>query len=148
MPSSSSSPRPGLSAQTELWRTRARMLLALLLLVWAILLVRLVPLRLWRDRLGLMPGRSDPAEVRRWASQVERAAWRWHLPIKCLPRAMALSWLLRRRGLAHQVVLTIRPQALRHSPDALHAWVEAGGERVLGDLPGPWFELQRLPRAA
>jgi hypothetical protein len=118
------------------------------LLAWAILLVRLVPLRLWRDRLGLMRGRNDPTEVRRWASHVERAAWRWPWPSKCLPRAMALSWLLRRRGLLHTVVLAIRPQALRQSPDALHAWVETGSERILGDLPGDWFELQRLPRSA
>jgi Transglutaminase-like superfamily len=136
-----------LSPPIEVWRTRARTVLALTLLLWAIVLVRLVPMRLWRDRLGLAQGRSDASEAGRWASQVERAGWRWPFASKCLPRAMALSWLLRRNRLAHRVVLAIRPQALRHSPDALHAWVEAGGERVLGDLPGQWFELHRLPQA-
>jgi len=63
---------------------------------------------------------------------------------KCLPRAMALSWLLRRKRVVHTVVFAVRPADLRNSPDALHVWLEAGGDKVIGDLPGPWLETLRL----
>jgi hypothetical protein len=61
-----------------------------------------------------------------------------------LPRAAALSWILRKRGIAHAVVFAVRPEQLRDSPDPLHAWVEIAGVRVIGDLPGPWVETLRL----
>jgi hypothetical protein len=57
---------------------------------------------------------------------------------------MALSSVLRRNRIDHAIVIAVRPSALRQSPDALHAWVEVGGERILGDLPGPWIEIARL----
>lgn len=78
------------------------------------------------------------------AGDVEWAAGRLPLPTKCLPRAMALSWMLRRRRIGHAVVIAVRPSQLRQSPDALHAWVEVEGEKILGDLPGPWIETARL----
>ena len=80
----------------------------------------------------------------RLAADVEWAAKRLPFSTKCLPRAMALSWMLRRRRLPHTVVIAVRPNDLRHSADALHAWVEVGGEKIIGDLPGPWIETLRL----
>jgi hypothetical protein len=64
-------------------------------------------------------------------------------PVKCLPRAMALSWMLRRRRIGHAAVIAVRPNGLRRSPDDLHAWIEVAGLRVMGDLPGPWIETLR-----
>jgi hypothetical protein len=61
-----------------------------------------------------------------------------------LSRAMALSWLLRRKQIAHAVVFAVRPDHLRSGPDPLHAWVEIEGMKVIGDLPGPWLETLRL----
>ena len=57
---------------------------------------------------------------------------------------MALSWLLRQKRIGHTVVFAVRPADLRNSPDALHAWVEVDGSKVIGDLPGPWLQTLRL----
>jgi hypothetical protein len=87
----------------------------------------------------------DPlAEGQRLARQVERAAARLPFSTKCLPRAMALSWILRRKRIGHVLVFAVRPAGLRDGPDALHAWVEIEGVTVIGDLPGPWLETLRL----
>lgn len=116
---------------------------AMALLALAGLLVALVPFERWRGSLGL-PGDGRVEDAKRHAADVDWAARRLPMRPKCLPRAMALSWLLRRRGIGHAVVMAVRPPGLRAEPDALHAWVEAGGERVLGDLPGPWVETLRI----
>ena len=114
------------------------------LLCWARLLIARVPLKRWRDTLGDSAGRESSTEARRLARQVERAATRLPFETKCLARAMALSWLLRRRHLRHTVVFAVRPPSQRDSADALHAWVEIEGETIIGDLPGPWLEALRL----
>jgi hypothetical protein len=59
---------------------------------------------------------------------------------------MALSWLLNRESLGHTVVMAVRPSVSRGSDSDLHAWVEVGGTKILGDLPGPWVEALRLGR--
>ena len=132
----------------------------MVLLCWARLLVQLVPLRWWRSSLGqLAPATAelpDPAAAaiaRRLAAHVERGAGRLPFATKCLPRAMALCWLLRREGIAYALKIAARPAAARHAnllsgsaggEDDLHAWVEAGNATVIGDLPGPWLVLAIL----
>jgi Transglutaminase-like superfamily len=120
--------------------------MALLLLARS--LIALVPLRYWRDRLGKHGPNSDKARASRFAALVERAAWRLPLETKCLPRAMALSWMLRREAIGHCVTLALRPPDLRGSADMLHAWVELDGLIVLGELPGPWLVIHQLPAEA
>ena len=127
------------------WAARLRTTRAAGLLCLTVLLVALLPLRWWRRSLG--PARSadshaDPATARRLAAHIERAAWRLPLTVKCLPQALALSWQLRRRAIAHNLVLAVRPPGMRGSDDTLHAWVECDGRIVLGELPGPWMQLQ------
>lgn len=56
-----------------------------------------------------------------------------------------LSWQLRRRAIAHRVVLAVRPPAMRGNDDTLHAWVECGDTIVLGELPGPWLQTYPPP---
>jgi hypothetical protein len=122
----------------------------MLMLCHARLLVAWVPLARWRDSLGWVPltGGGDPTgslvTARKLAAHVEWAAVRLPFQMKCLPQAMALSWMLRRKQLGHAVVIAVRPADLRGSADALHAWVEVDSERILGDLPGPWVETLRL----
>jgi len=116
-------------------------------LCWAQLLVSWVPFERWRDGLGRAHsnGEANPAgEAKRLAADVEWAARRLPYEVKCLPRAMALSWMLGRRGVSNTVVIAVRPNQLRRSPDTLHAWVEVRGETLLGGLPGPWIETLRL----
>lgn len=130
----------------DTWQARQRTLAALALLCAARLLVALVPLKLWRGSVG---GRPDCAAVtdlnvaKRLAAHVERASWRLPVAIKCLPRAIALSWQLRRRGLCHSVVFAVRPPLQRDQDDTLHAWVECGGAVIIGELPGPWITVHR-----
>jgi hypothetical protein len=132
---------------------RARTLQAMALLCLAHLAVKLLPFRWWRASLGLVagadsvPGQS-PAEsavrARRSAVHVERGATRLPFTTKCLPRAMALCWLLRARGIAYVFKIAARPAAARQAglpvnDGNLHAWVESGGATVIGALPGPWL---------
>jgi hypothetical protein len=104
--------------------------------------------RRWRRSLGFggPDGRSDLAEAKRLAADVEWAARRLPFRTRCLPRAVALSWMLRRRQITHSVVLAVRPADRRSAEDDLHAWVEVDRTTVLGHLPGPWVEMYRAGR--
>ena len=120
---------------------------AIAALCLARLAVAILPFSRWRTSLGgTTNGHSEDAgrEARRFAAHLEWAARRLPLSFKCLPRAMALSWHLRSRRVAHCVVFAVRPADLRGSEDKLHAWVEVAGETIIGDLPGPWVETLRI----
>lgn len=128
------------------WNSRLLTATAIAALCWARLLIAATPFKWWRDRLGCKTP-NDPenmAAARRLAAHVEWGATKLPFPLKCLPRAMALSWMLRAKGIAHCVVFAVRPAKLRTSDDQLHAWVESAGETIIGDLPGPWLETLRL----
>lgn len=115
-------------------------------LCWAQLLVSWLPFNRWRTSLGL-DGDMQAGSVKRatcLAADVDWAARKLPFTIKCLPRAMALSWMLRRRRLLHTIVIAVRPPNLRLSSDDLHAWVEVDGQTILGELPGPWVETLRI----
>lgn len=133
--------------QTEKWRLRGRTLEAMGWLCLARLIVACAPFGSWRDRLGLsgVTIQDNTIEAQRLAQHIERAAARLPFVLLCLPRAMALSWLLRRRSIPHQLVMAARPAAQRGGTDDLHAWIEVGGDIVLGALPGPWVETARYP---
>jgi len=105
---------------------------------WAVLLAADVGLRLlpFRRLEGLLTprrrGEADEAAVGRlvWATA---AAARHHLyPMRCLPRALCLRWLLGRHGI--QAHLKIGVARNGTGLDA-HAWVEREGHPV-GEGPG------------
>ena len=130
-----------------MWRSRWRTARAALLLARARLTVGLLPFERWQNSLGsdLPPAsKAAAAEAARLAAHVEWAAKRLPFETKCLPRAIALSWMLRRRGIGHTVVFGVRPVRDRGAEDDLHAWVEVAGVTILGALPGPWVETLRL----
>ena len=131
-------------ARPDLWARRLRTLRAATALCLARLTVACVPFDRWRNSLGAATGAKSEGEARRLAADVEWAAKRLPFETKCLPRAMALSWMLRRRHIAHAMVFAVRPAEMRHAADALHAWVEVDGATVLGNLPGPWIETLRV----
>ena len=126
------------------------------MLAWARLAIATVPFERWRGSLGSERDRAgsgrEPASgddvnrARRAATLIEHAARRLPFATKCLPRAMALSWMLRHRRIEHALVFAVRPAQERQSADALLAWVEIGGAKLIGDLPGPWVETLRLGR--
>jgi aryl-alcohol dehydrogenase-like predicted oxidoreductase len=116
---------------------------ALALLCWARLLIAWVPFERWRGTLGF-DGPVRMAAAQSNAALVEWAATRLPLRFKCLPRAMALSWILCRERSGHTLVIAVRPEHLRRSADGLHAWIEADGVTLIGELPGPWLETLRL----
>lgn len=131
------------------WPARWLVAEALVLLLLARLLVKIAPLRLWRDSLGLPVGAPDDGEVpspaaRILASAVERADWRSPGKAKCLPRAMALHWMMRRRGEASTIAFAILPEARRGTLDDLHAWVESGACIVLGASEEPYRVIARF----
>jgi hypothetical protein len=132
------------------WRERIATLRAVTALCGARLLIVFLPFRVWRSSLGHasshIPERHGQlvAEGERLASHVEWAAHRLPFAAECLPQAMALSWLLRRRAIRHVLVFAVRPAGLRSAPDTLHAWIEIDGVTVLGELPGPWVQTLRL----
>lgn len=130
------------------WPARLRTMRAMALLTLARLLVELVPFRIWRNTLGPSDGAIaavDLPRANRLSAHIARAASRLPFSVRCLPQAMALSWQLRSRRIPHRIVFAARPAAQRSQGDMLHAWIECGGETVIGELPGPWLVVHALP---
>ena len=127
------------------------------LLILARLLVSFVRFGRWRGTLGdltptalpdgLSPEPQMPGQHDRYLSRVVvRAATRLPFACRCLPRAMALQWMLMRRARHPTLVIGILPGPRRGSLDDLHAWVELGGEVLIGESVEPYAILARLQR--
>lgn len=121
---------------------------ALALLVLARLLVAGPPLGWWRRWLGPLASvaRTEPPQAvdRQLARAVERATQRLPGGAKCLPRAMALHWMLSRRHRPSQLVIAVLPGQVRGGVDDLHAWIETGGETLIGELDQPFRPIARF----
>ncbi len=121
-------------------RQRGRLIEAMIFLSVAKFLIFAVPMRLWRHSLGRIektqPRAASPAltedaaQARAVATAVLRGVRLLPFGAACLPRAMAAQWMLVRRGRASRLMIGVG--AGNHP---LHAWVEAGGEGILGELP-------------
>lgn len=123
---------------------RVKVLRAMTYVVVARFLVRFIPFSWWRGSVGQMvearcalapqatslAGRSK-LEAFALVRQIDRACQ--HLPgtSRCLPRAVALCWLLRPRPLTLLTVIAFS-KVDRTGEDAYHAWVECGGEVLIG----------------
>jgi hypothetical protein len=59
---------------------------------------------------------------------------------------MALHWMLTRRGRQTTLVIGVLPGPRRGQLDDLHAWVELGGEVLIGSSPEPFAVLLRLQK--
>jgi len=120
------------------WRARQMKLEAMAFLLLAKLLVSLVRFRRWSRWIGKpidCPAGGQPVQAydHFLAGIVRRAAEILPFHTKCLPRAMALHWMLHRRGRSGILALGLLPRELRGTLDDLHAWVEMRGEIVLGE---------------
>lgn len=121
---------------------------AMLLLLAARLLVSWVRLGRWLRLLGRQAAEPRRAQARagdrQLARAVERATLRLPGESKCLPRAMALHWLLARRGRPGQLVIGVLPGDQRGRLEDLHAWVECGEEVLIGQLDLAFRPLVRF----
>ncbi|MDE2596733.1 MAG: lasso peptide biosynthesis B2 protein [Sphingomonadales bacterium] len=126
---------------------------AALLLVLARALIAMVSFGSWRHWLGRLQASGTAASgdtvpmAQDWriASAVERACWRLRpLAMKCLPRAMALHWMLQRRNRPSVLALAILAPQARGTLDDLHAWVEVGTAVLIGASEKPYAVLARF----
>ena len=117
------------------WLGRARTAEALLALGIAQMLVGAVPLRWWRARMLSPSDRRPPAPeaIRHCAAAIDRAEARISHEFRCLPRALAMRMLLRRRGYEVVLVIGTRAPSKRRGTDDLHAWLESNGVKIFGD---------------
>lgn len=121
-----------------------------MLLVAARLLVGWIRFGRWRALLGtILPAPTAVGAAPTWLDVhmgrvVERAAERLPFHCKCLPRAMALHWMLARRGRAGCLAFAVLPEARRGTVDDLHAWVELGGRILIGETERPYHPLARF----
>src|SRR4051812_6636769 len=111
-------------------REHRLLLEALLFLVWARVVVRLVPFRRIAPWIGQVqketPAAIAPAERAlavevSWA--VQAAARHVPLGFVCLPQAMAAQRMLRRRGLPSTLYLGVSPDREKRDAIAAHAWL-------------------------
>jgi hypothetical protein len=128
-----------LSSATEYFPTlkrRARVGEAMIFLLIVKYLIRAVQMRRWRATLGrvgeLGTAEGHPA-YRAISYAVTAGARRLPGEYVCLPRAMAVQWMLRRRGVASAIVIGVSAQPQGDRLHALHAWVEGGGNIIIGD---------------
>jgi hypothetical protein len=95
----------------------------------------------WTLRMSSRPrslGPSVPQETAAWA--VNATAQR--LDATCLPRALALQWLLARRGLPSELCIGLRTKG---APLPAHAWVEVDGRALGVTCVDEYATLCRLP---
>jgi hypothetical protein len=112
---------------------------AAILLLLAKSLIWWVPMGLWRRTLGAVGGLPTHAtrrvEAMPLVAAVERAGQRLPGEYVCLPRAMAVQWMLRRRGIGSALVFGIARDMKVGQLHDLHAWVEVGDSIVIGAMP-------------
>lgn len=138
-------------------RSRLQVLRAAAFIAVARLLVRFVPLRIWRatvgevvpasasgsiaDRSRVPAAASAPAVIAANSEELAQARWlgrcvdraATYLPgtSRCLPKAVALHWMLRLRRIPALTVIAFKRED-RTGADVYHAWVELNGEMVIG----------------
>lgn len=126
----------------SVWRHRLRVAEAALLLLLAREIVARMPFDRWRRWFGTAASPTEPHSAaldpastlrgRRVARAVGQAAY--HLPgdFKCLPQAMAVCWMLRRRAIPASMVFGVADARSRGSLHDLHAWVSSGSDVIIG----------------
>ncbi|MEP5936802.1 MAG: lasso peptide biosynthesis B2 protein [Erythrobacter sp.] len=140
--------RPNALAQKQVsvWSLRVQTLKAAFLIARAQWLIRRSPMKNWRGSLGTLieqdalacPQSIPEFEMRAAAAvarRVTRAAQRFPLEPKCLPQAMALQWALAAEKTPSRLIIAMQndaPVAMDEDGHAFHAWVELGGQFLIG----------------
>lgn len=113
-----------LSRQEKSWFLQSAVWLPL-----TVLGIRWMGLRHWMSFLGRVPASASSSRTAQSPEAIARmvaaAARRSLLPANCLPRAVVLWWLFRRRGLGAELRLGGRKEGEQLEA---HAWVELDGK--------------------
>ena len=137
--------------------TRLETLEALVWLCLARLLIGFLRFARWRHWLGntahaptkVSASESDAPRMAHYLARVvNRANSHLPRPVKCLPQAIALHWMLHRRNMASQIVIAALPADQRKGRDDLHAWVETAGEILIGESALPHQPMVRFEFSA
>ncbi len=135
-------------------RRKRAFLEAAIRLSFAQILVSTLPYSWWSHTLGmhvethseLEQPTSDPTSVQTvvWAIETASRYLPWS-PV-CLPRAMAMKWMLGRRDVNSVLCIGILMNALKLDKDAnLHAWLTVGSDTVSGaDADGDFKLIARF----
>ena len=109
-------------------------------LVVAQVLIWLVPPKVWRGSLGsVICDNSVPAQTlseatrkrgRRVARAVMRVSILSPIPFVCLPKSIAMQWMLRRRRIPSTLVYGVSVELDEMGQRPLHAWVEIEGIEI------------------
>ena len=109
-------------------------------LIWARLLVWVIPFRWIARRLGRhmsetslddLSASNDQTALRiSWA--VEMVAHYFPLPLVCLPQAMAAKWMLRRRRVPNTLYLGVHSDPKKPGHMLAHAWLRCGPRVLTG----------------
>jgi Transglutaminase-like superfamily len=120
-------------------RNRARVAEAMLSLIVAKFLIDYVRFGRWRNSLGAVDNvtqcATNIASIYPVIRAVRRATERLRSEYVCLPRAMAVQWMLRRRGTPSTLVLGLARDMNAGALIGVHAWVEVSGTIVIGAMP-------------
>ncbi|UOR14302.1 lasso peptide biosynthesis B2 protein [Qipengyuania aquimaris] len=107
---------------------------AMVLVLYAKLLIGKVPPRRWRSRFGAVARSSDKSgdleTVRRVRLAIMRALNNVPGAPNCLPQALAGRWMLERRGIASSLFLGTQRDDTGKA--RFHAWLKVGDEWVTG----------------
>ena len=107
---------------------------AIVLVLYAKVLIASVPPRRWRSHFGAFSKDTeisqDFATIRRVRLAIQRALANVPGSPNCLPQALAARWMLERRGIAGR--LYIGTQRTDAAAPAFHAWLKVGEEWVTG----------------
>ena len=113
---------------------------AILFLVFAQLLIKLVPYRWWSYLLGPIgttraeipcPVEDNAVELVGWAVHTGARYLPWD--VVCLPRAMVGKWMLARRNVVSTMFLGIQRRVTDGAKATdLHAWLQVGDQTISG----------------
>jgi len=135
-------------------RNKMALIESAVLLCYAQLLVSVLPYALWSHTLGPIresapvPSHNiadtNPVQMTGWTVEVAARYLPWGPA--CLPRAMAMKWMLKRRNIQSDLCIGIHPPALKNVGQAnLHAWLTVGPDTVSGgDVVGDFKLIARF----
>ncbi|HXZ81424.1 MAG TPA: lasso peptide biosynthesis B2 protein [Terriglobales bacterium] len=113
---------------------KLELMAAVCLVVAAVVMIRLLPFRAWKQWAGERGGlKAPPQQVAEIAWAIMAAA-RFVPGATCLPQALAAAWWLHRFGYGCHLRLGV---ARAGEEFRAHAWLESGGQVLIGGEESP-----------